>query len=93
MVIVAALLFVGPAAAQSFSIHNECKEDSCTITLNTAMELSWITFGSGVAVNTVTGEVRVPTGLPLDDAAKQFWNAVARVRGSALPFPGMPDHG
>lgn len=44
-------------------------------------------FGSGVLVNTATGDVSLPQGLTITDAAKQFWNAVAQVRGAAVPFP------
>lgn len=49
--------------------------------------MAWVMFGSGISVNTQTGEVRVPKGLPLDKASKQFWNAVAGVAATRLPFP------
>jgi hypothetical protein len=34
------------------------------------------------------GEVRIDDpSRPLDETARLFWNAVAQVRGQALPFP------
>ena len=43
----------------------------------------WLTFGGcGISINGRTGEVKIPDGLALDDAARAFWEAV---RGM---FPG-----
>ena len=49
-----------------------------------------LNFGGGISVNIDTGEVSVPEGMTLSDAAKAFWNAVATIRGADRPFPEMP---
>lgn len=49
-------------------------------------ELSWVTFGSGIAVNAQTGEVRVPKGVALDRASRQFWTMVASVAATRDRF-------
>jgi hypothetical protein len=59
-------------------------------TLSAPPSLAWVTFGSGVAVNTQTGEVRIPKNLALDKAAREFWNMVATVATRPAPFPGVP---
>jgi hypothetical protein len=48
---------------------------------------SSITFGSGITIDTKTGAVHIPPGLPLDKAAKQFYNMLAVVSGTPRPFP------
>jgi hypothetical protein len=58
------------------------------VTIQSGPEVSWLMFGkSHIAVNTITGEVKIPPDLPLDDAAKQFWNAVAMIRGQPPVYP------
>lgn len=48
---------------------------------------TWLTFtAAGVSLGP-HGEVRLDGKHDLDTTAKLFWNAVARVRGQALPFP------
>jgi hypothetical protein len=48
---------------------------------------NWYTFGSGIALNVRTGEVRLPPGMRPDRASRLFWNDVAGMRGTARPFP------
>lgn len=43
-------------------------------------EASWLTFGSGISINTQTGEVKIPEGLDISEAARQFWFALEGVR-------------
>lgn len=40
-------------------------------------EAPTLTLGSsGIAISPTTGEVRIPDGLPLSDAARAFWTAL-----------------
>jgi hypothetical protein len=42
----------------------------------------WLTFGSsGISINCATGEVTIPEGLELTDAARAFWDEVRRIGG------------
>ncbi len=82
--IAALLLLATPAMAQGqLPISGNITGPTMTVS---PVE-SWTIFGGGVAVNGATGEVRIPPGMSPSDAAKQFWNAVAQVRGTPLPFP------
>ncbi len=47
----------------------------------------WLTFGAAGVSLGPNGEVRTDGKHDLDSTARQFWNAVARVRGQAEPFP------
>ena len=45
----------------------------------------WLMLGpSGIKINMQTGEVTIPDGLNLTDAAKEFWKMVG------LVFPNKP---
>lgn len=48
---------------------------------------NWYTFGSGIAVNVRTGEVRLPPNMRPDRASRVFWNNLAEIRGTRWPFP------
>jgi hypothetical protein len=48
---------------------------------------NWYTFGSGIALNVRTGEVRLPPGMRPDRASRLFWNDIASMRGTTRPFP------
>ena len=48
---------------------------------------NWYTFGSGIAVNVRTGEVRLPPGMRPDRASRVFWNDLADIRATRRPFP------
>jgi|HubBroStandDraft_2_1064218.scaffolds.fasta_scaffold2554747_1 hypothetical protein len=51
-------------------------------------DTGWLTIPiAGVSLGP-NGEVRIDDpSRPADETARQFWNAVAQVRGQALPFP------
>lgn len=50
----------------------------------------WFTFpAAGVSLGP-NGEVKIDGKHDLDTTARQFWNAVARVRGQPEPFPTSP---
>ena len=83
----ASLLVPLGARGQTVVIQDGVVNGAPTYTITTTSIASSITFGSGVSVNAETGEVTIPPGLSLSRAAKQFWNAVAQVRGAAVPFP------
>ena len=58
----------------------------------------WITentlgFGSGITINTRTGEVTIPKGMTPSEAAREFWNAVAVLKGAPPPFPSSMPNG
>lgn len=44
-----------------------------------------LTFGSGISINMATGDVTIPEGLTIDDASRQFWEAVGRNLPRSLP--------
>lgn len=39
----------------------------------------WLIFSSGISINPITGEVKIPDGLSLDDASRSFWESVKRL--------------
>jgi hypothetical protein len=69
------------AGAEQFSGFNyippPCETRAVTFT-----PTYWLTFGSsGIAINCATGEVTIPEGLELTDAARAFWDEVRRIGG------------
>ena len=47
-----------------------------------AVQPQWLTLsGCGVRINLKTGEVVIPEGLALTDAARAFWDAVQYIGG------------
>lgn len=82
-------LFVGCMllASSARAADPHAPEWSSSVTLGAVVianseQASSITFGgSGISVNTVTGEVKIPNGLKLDDASRQFWEAVGSLAG------------
>lgn len=89
-------IFIPPAWGDDLVCHTpDCgngsvlqwKGPSATIEWGQPSATMWITFGGGVSVNGATGEVRIPKGMKVDEAARQFWNMVADVRHAAQPFP------
>ena len=48
---------------------------------------------SGITINARTGEVTIPHGMAPSEAAREFWNAVAVVRGAPPPFPASLPNG
>jgi hypothetical protein len=45
-------------------------------------KMNWLTLmPSGIRINTETGEVVIPEGLTISDAAQEFWDAVQLISG------------
>jgi hypothetical protein len=82
-----ALAQIGPSLPACDKSHLTNCLDSATIVTGTPQAYSSITFGSGITIDTKTGAVHIPPGLPLDKAAKQFYNMLAVVSGTPRPFP------
>lgn len=52
------------------------------------VDAGWITIPTAGVSLGPNGEVRIDDpSRPRDETAKLFWNAVAQVRGQAVPFP------
>jgi hypothetical protein len=45
----------------------------------------WLILSCGIKIDMETGEVVIPDGLALTDAARAFWDAVQRISGYQRP--------
>jgi hypothetical protein len=90
IVAVAVCLLAGPAVAQTvpgtLPEHPAFESNFLGFSGPPSPTDAWVTFPqAGVSLGP-NGEVKIESSKSLTETAKQFWNAVAMVRGQKAPF-------